>query len=333
MQKIIDPRKFTEVYPESNIVINQALQVVNSKLDKTVLDQTIRNILKNENDALVNVALNLSPNQKTAITIWDSLNSAINLNDDDSKNSLACFFAIPVILVAGSKNLTSLKTEVDVDTLNNFFIKNKIINSGQDFYISGKLLEPQIIAKIKPSQLYYWIRNSSNAKLWLPTEIKHNNLEVMNEGVFLRFLVGVVRGDNDSLLHDVIDSKNFQDSSIELMRFIVNELKTDGVTMFPIPFAPVNLSLAYNVGDNYRKEIAIQVALSNAIRKIREVGQRPIVELDCVDGAVRLKVINQETQLTLETSLWHLTVFDDLNIISDKLTDLLQEMNVEYRFN
>ncbi len=334
MKTLIDPRKYTEVFPESNIIINQALQVIDNKLTQDVLNQTIRDILKNKNDALINVALNLSPNELTARAIWQSLNCAINLNDDNSINSpIACFFAIPVIIVAGSKNRTKLMTTVDTEKLNNFFAENNIISSGQDYYISGRLVEPQTIAKIKPSQLYYWVRNSQNAKLWLPIEVQNNAIEVLGEGVFLRFLLGIVRGENGCLLNDVIDINKYKEKSMQLMQFIVEETKTDGVTLFPIPYQPVDLSESFTVGDNHRKEIAIQVALSNAVRKIREEGQTPNVEIKSIIDAIEINVINVDTLKTHETSLWHLTRFDNFSKVINILTDLLQEMNIGYKFS
>jgi len=47
-----DPRQYSEVYPVSNIIIQQAQQVCAGKLDVQELQQILANVLRQENDAL-----------------------------------------------------------------------------------------------------------------------------------------------------------------------------------------------------------------------------------------------------------------------------------------
>ncbi len=323
---ISDPRQYTIDYPQSNTIIQKAIQVLSGNISHQELEQIITDGLKRNNDALINVAINLSPNYEICKTIWQALNNSINPNGIDG---LANIFAVPVILVAGSKTQTQLAKELNVEKLNHFFTTTKIFKDGFDCFISGKLLEPQLIAKLKPSQLYYWSYNLQKSKLWLPIEMIPNNIQVLNEGVFLRFLVGVtVKTEGDIGL----DLNAFKSNSMQLMQQILNELKVDGVTLFPIPIEPVALSEAFIIGNQYRQEIAIQVAFSNIVRKIRQKGQTPFAILGTQNEAIKIKIMSKESADFIEESLWHLNKFDDFTEQVNKITNLLKDIDLKWEY-
>ncbi|MCC2624504.1 MAG: hypothetical protein K0R14_377 [Burkholderiales bacterium] len=315
---IKDPRQYTSEYPKSNILIKLAFKILNEESNFADLKILIGNILKNENDALINVALNLSPSYHVSEIIWRALNAVIN----DSTETTINIFAIPVVLVAGSKVKTKLNGTLDVGRLNEFFRQNRVFGNDIDGFISGKLIDPLNLVKIKPSQIYYWARNIKNANLWLPIELEGTGIPVLNEGVFLRFLIGL----------GSINQEAYRNSLMSLMKLIGEELKNDAVTLFPIPFPPVNLSEGYPVGDSKRKEIAITVAISNIVRKIREQGQVPVAAISGENEAIKILVNSTTDPALSETSLWHLTKFEDYEEDVKKLTNLLQDMQVEYSY-
>lgn len=312
-----DLRQYSEVYPASNIIIQQAQQVCAGKLDVQEFQQTLANVLRQENDALINVALNLSPSLAVSQTIWNTLNLAINTQDV----TLAQIFAIPLVLVLGSKTKTKIKSVLPTAELNNFLHDAEIFGANSDAFVSGKLIEPATIAVIKPSQLYYWVRNSQQAQLWLPIDVEPQDLEVLNEGVFLRFLVGVS-------INSTVNNDKFKQHAMQLMHLIQENLQTDGVTMFAIPFAPVSLSEASAIGNEKRTEIALQVALSNIVKKIRIVGAAPLAKLESTVDAIQITLYCDERPDLREISLWNLSRFADFNAVMATIMELLQDMQV-----
>lgn len=321
---IKDPRRYTFEYPKSNILIKQALSVLNCEHDFNELTSLTAVLLKNENDALINVALNLSPSFAVSNIIWKALNAAIN----EIPGSVSSYiFAIPLVLVAGSKSKACLPGNLDVNRLNDYFSQKQIFNTGMDCFISGKLIDPATLAKIKPSQLYYWVRNLKNANLWLPVHMEGSPINVFNEGVFLRFLIGLTIK-NDKI---GINLKAYHNASIGLMKMINEELKNEAVTLFPIPFSPVCLSEAYQIGDSKRKEIAISVAISNIVRKIREKNLTPLAVLDSEDEALKVSVFSHDNEFS-ETSLWHLTKFEDYQEHLATIINLLKDMHIDYSY-
>jgi hypothetical protein len=322
---IPDPRQYTEDYPKTNIIIDTALQIQNGGLILAQLDDVIANNLRNENDALINVALNLSPSNQIARLIWDGLNRVINsVPDNDIKANI---FAIPLILVAGSKNKARLKSQIDTDKLNLFFSQNGIFKSGSDCFISGKLIDPNKLGSIRQSQLYYWVRNLAQSRLWLPIQMEGSSIDTLNEGVFLRFLIGVSIDKNDFSGLDVSACSN---QLMGLMQLINEELKTDGVTLFPIPFAPVPLSSAFATGVEYRTEIAISVAISNIVRKMREQQLTPHALISSEGEALKIVVKTREESDLSETSLWSLSRFASYAATLQQLCNLLHDMGIEY---
>ena len=324
---ITDPRVYSTVYPDTNMVLNLAQQVIDNKLDMGELVQCIAKNLADENDTLINVALNLAPSCQVSQVIWLALNMAIHQPTDVSV--YANIFAIPIILVAGSNNKTTLPGIINVDKLNSLFIENQIFVDDTTGFIAGKLIDPATIASINPSQIYYWVRNLQQAKLWLPIITNGSPIDVLNEGVFLRFLCGVTI---DSISQSNFANGAYGTNSMKLMQLIGEELKTDGVTLFPIPFSPVSLSEAFSVGDSYRKEVAFQVSLSNIIRKLREQSLTPIATISHHEESLKLHVKSVEPSIHQEISVWNLQRFDEFDKIHTIITDILTDMQVEYQY-
>ncbi len=327
INNIQDPRIYATVYPDTNIVLNSAKQVLDGKIDFDELVAQIAKQLAEENDALINVALNLSPSCEISQIIWQALNTAIHKPFD--MNVHANIFAIPIILVAGSTTKTQISGTINVDKLNKLFIENQIFLEPENGFIAGKLIDPATLAKVNPSQIYYWVRNLQQAKLWLPLVVNGAPIEVLNEGVFLRFLCGVTIDTNSQ---SNFSHGAYAANSMKLMQLIGEELKTNGVTLFPIPFTPICLNEAFSIGDNYRKEVAFQVSLSNIIRKIRENRMIPTATISKSDEALKLHVTSTEPSIYEETSLWHLQRFDDFDKIHTTITDILTDMQVEYNY-
>ena len=324
---ILDPREYTKTYPKTNIIIQTAMDVKAGNVDDIVLDQIIANKLRDEQDAMINVALNLSPDNHTAQIIWNSLNNAVN--SVDLNHVSANIFAIPLILVAGSKNSAVIKPQIDNDKLNAFFIDSGLFRPNSDCFISGKLIDPNTLATIKHSQLYYWVRNLEQAKLWLPVKLDGSAIKTMGEGVFLRFLIGVSI-DRDNLKG--LDIELLPNKLMGLMELINIELKTDGVTLFPIPFMPVPISRAFATGVEYRTEIAISVSISNVVKKIREERLTPYAKIDSEGEALRIIVRSREESNLIETLLWNLTKFASYEATVQQITNLLDDMGIEYDF-
>ncbi|MCX8515314.1 MAG: hypothetical protein ORN24_07055 [Burkholderiales bacterium] len=320
-----DPRCYTADFPQTNLLINLALSA-----QDTILDATIAKLLQEQKDEAINVAINLAPSHKVSFSIWQSLNRVIN--DAEVFNLNNCFtqlFTIPIVIVAGSKQQQQLQGQIEVTVLNDFFYQQQIVSKDTDFFISGKLLDYQTIASFKPSQIFYWSRNINKSSLWLPIKVEGNVIDTLNEGVFLRYLVGAIVSNSKQLS---IDYQNLQQNLLKLTQLIHQQLNIPNVTFFPICYQPVALSNAAQCGNQYRLEIALSVAFSNIVKQIRTKNLTPIAVISNTDEAIKIIIKTQTESDLKEESLWTLNRVDDFNQILKIITDLLNDIGVEIKY-
>ena len=94
-----DPRKYGEVYPDANLLINQAIHDLSKNENNDLICALIEDLLKQKQDQLLSVAYNLAPTQAIADYIWGSLQKYLILQ---SKINLLSCFVLPIIIVVGS---------------------------------------------------------------------------------------------------------------------------------------------------------------------------------------------------------------------------------------
>ena len=143
-------------------------------------------------------------------------------------------------------------------------------------------------------------------------------------------MIGVSIDNNNS---SGIDTKVIQNNLMGLMGLIGEELKNDGVTLFPIPFAPVPISSAFAVGVEYRTEIAISVAISNIVKKMREERLTPHAIIYTQGEAIKIVVKSLEDSQLIETILWNLTKFTSFEETLQQITNLIHDIGISYGFN
>jgi hypothetical protein len=320
-----DPRCYTKDFPQTNVLINLALTSQQAKLD-----ETIAKLLQDKKDEVINVAINLAPNYNVSSGIWQSLNLVINdVNVYNVNNSFAQLFAIPIIIVAGSKDKQQLQGQIDVTALNDFFYQQQIVSATTDFFISGKLLDYQTIAAFKPSQIFYWSRNINKSSLWLPIKVEGNAIDTFNEGVFLRYLVGAIVNNADQ---SGINQHNLKQSLLKLTQLVHQQLNNSNVTFFPICYPQVALSNASQCGNQHRLEIALSVAFSNIVKQIRNNSLTPIAIITNSDEAIKIMLKTQEQSKLEEVSLWTLNKIDNFNQILEIIINLLTDIGVEINY-
>ncbi|MEN9945920.1 MAG: hypothetical protein RLZZ293_306 [Pseudomonadota bacterium] len=322
-----DPRRYSKIYPEGNLLINQALEDLKLKNDNQLMVALISDLLKQQQDQLLSVAYNLSPNQDCANYIWQSLHRALNPIEITMKSQL---LALPVVIVIGSKQQIQLNPVIDLSILQQLFSASNFAQLS----FSPQLFSPEQIAKFTPSQLWNWSNQAQLENQQLPWN-NLTSLPIINlgEGVHLRFILGsclVTQEEGLSIL-----SSYFEQISLQLMQQLNQSLATDNATIFSLPFAPCALSLALVTGECYRQEIAISVALSNNIRQLRLMGKNPYLKLSSQKNNIQIELWENSGDKAIEILLWHLHPSDDFKRICEILAKLFADMQltrIEYYF-
>ena len=310
-----DPRQYSNIFPDSNMLISQAqADLADKSSDSSLMVALIVDLLKREQDEFLSVAYNLAPNREIADYIWDSLQSAVN-------SGKAGFFAIPVILVVGSGSKATVKTILDGEALNQLLLAKGVFGKEQNSFVSEKLYQLDDVVRLKPSYLYKQQQSQAEINLF---DKPAGNIENLGENVYLRYVVGyadVVNGNS-------FDKRKFDTLGLQLMQFITDSLKIEGATIFPIPFPPCNLSEAAHLGERYRKEIHISLRLSNQVRQMRQNGKSPEVRLKTVDETIKVELWDNLSMKPVEILSWHLERRDDFELVCSILHSLFVDMQL-----
>lgn len=313
-----DPRKFSNIYPDSNMLISQAQSDLTLGNDNNLMVALIEDMLTRNQDEFLSVAYNLAPTKQIADYIWDALQIAVN------RGSIK-LFAIPVVLVIGSSSKVDISTHIDDSKLQKLMLDKQVFTNLDDAYISGRLFTLDNIVKLKPSFLARPIDQVQGLDSHpLFAETASGIIENLGESVYLRFLVGIA----DNTHNETYAHVNFSRVGLELMQLLSDELKVDGATVFPIPFPPCRLSEASYLGERYRKEIHISLRLSNQVRKIRQSGMEARIKLRIVDETIKVELWETTGVKPVEIINWNLERGDDFDLVCSILHGLFVDMQL-----
>lgn len=318
-----DPREYSDVYPDANILINQATHDLAANDNNSLMCALIEDLLKQKQDQLLSVAYNLAPTQAIADYIWSSLQQVINpLGRQDKYCQL---FVLPVVVVVGSSTQVTLDNKIDQIALENLFFDKKIFNNKQTNKISANLVDLETIVKIKPSQLLEYTNEVGRFEL---DSLQNKAILNIGEGVHLRFLLGMALHSNNQESGYI--AANFNQLGLELLQLLTTTLKHDAATVFPLPFPPCALSEAAVVGEHHRKEISIALGLSNQVKKMRLAGNNePYIKLSSQKNNIQIEVWGSKDKTqAAEIMIWPLQRSDNFEQVCQILDDLFNDMQL-----
>jgi hypothetical protein len=326
-----DPR----LYPTANVtnrLIHLALAVQSApsaderELQCVALQEALADLLERDEVLLISVALSMAPSQSIYDVLWQALRHAV----EDAPGRHAVIFALPLVLVAGSRQRATLPERVaDVDGLNALLREHGVFAADGEVFLSGRLLHPDAVVGISPAQLYRYTRQLADAARGLPLELAADPVTVKEEGVFLRYLIGVaIRPDGAPEPVRFVPTVGAW--GMPLMKFLGEQLKTDGVTLFPIARSPAPLMQAMEAGNRARLEVAMQVFVSSLLRALRSEGRDPVARLSAHHGGeIHVTVAAAGVETGVERFVWPLSPLDSVRRIEEDFLQLMQECQVE----
>lgn len=322
-----DPRQYSTAYPDSNILISQALHDLGSNESGELIQALIEDLLNKAQDQIISVAYNLAPSQEVADYIWQHLQLVLT---NSALSPAPHLFAIPLIIIVGSTTEISLNTKIDEQKVSQLFCDKDIFQDPKHSFINGNLFDIEGLVKLKLSQLYKWNNSLTKADDWDLSGFSSSPITNLGEGVYLRFLLGITFS-SDKESHAITDN-SFGKFGMELVQIILNDLKTSGATIFPLPFPICHLSKAAALGEHHRKEISIAVALSQIVKKMRLDGNEPQIKLFTNNNNIHIEVYSLDTNIC-ENLVWTLQRTDDFAEISKILYNLFNDMQLSVSYS
>lgn len=328
-----DPRIYPSAHEVKNSVVQQLTAVLAEKDPQRKAEKQALLVFllsqyleRNDQDALV-VALSLAPSQAAYHHLWQTIKSLLLPADSVTQ---AQIFAIPVILVAGSKSATTLPGKLgQTDAVVALLKKHHIIHSEADISLSGQLYTADALAEISLPQLYRWQSALQYASGGLPITLETQPIPVAGQGVFLRYLLGIAIK-TESVAEPVRLNQQVGVWGTSLAECIRQDLQQEGSTLFAIPRQPQALLDALDNGQYIYLDISLQVFVSDAIKKLRERGETPAASISCHDSnEIKLVISSQETPDKWDSFIWPLRALDYPAQIGQAMDTLLRECQVD----
>ena len=324
-----DPRQYHPELPLNNIVLHHAHSALKAQTESdrskelSAVRDVINKMLARDQLLPISVALAMVPSQQHYELIWTVLCDTI----ENPVGSHAIVFAMPLVLVAGSKNQATLPGEInDTDGLNQLLREHGLFASDADVAFGGTLIHPDRLGELDPVTLYKLTRNITEAKTLIPQQPA--SVTVNGEGVFLRYLLG------SAIQPEGVEAPLHLGGAVgrwgmPLMKFLSTQLKVAGVTLFPIARPPMPAMQAMVAGNYARFEVAMQVFSSSQIRRLRELNKEPVAILSAHDtGELHISLSAENAEWKGSTFVWPLAALDRVPLIEKSFRELMRECHV-----
>ncbi|UTH74802.1 hypothetical protein [Chromobacterium sp. IIBBL 290-4] len=324
-----DPRQYHPQVSLTNRLIHHAQSVLDApdagerEMWRQALAGAMDEMLQRDEVLSISVALAMVPTQACYQVVWDALRHAV----EETGGARAIVFAMPLVLVAGSRSQTELPGAVaDAAGLNALLRQHGVFADGADVTISGILSHPDDLIGLDTLKLYKMTRQGEAAREGLPNRAAP--VTVKEEGVFLRYMIGVaIQREGEEPPVRLGGSVGVW--GMPVMKFLGEQLKADGVTLFPIARPPLPAMQALVAGNFARFEVALQVFASSQIRHLRELNLEPVAILSAHNnGEVHFTLSAQGDDRNWEGFVWPLASLDNVQLIEENFRELMRECHV-----
>ncbi|MDN0073977.1 hypothetical protein QU481_03595 [Crenobacter sp. SG2303] len=325
-----DPRQYTPVAPKNELIrLTLAVQDAANSDDRALWHSELATALTGyleRNELLpLSVALAMLPSQEAYRTLWQALREVVECNPN---GPTALPFALPLVLVAGSRQKTTLAGELsNIDEINALLREHGVFAAGCDASLGAKLIHPDTLAGINSSRLYYLAQDGAGLARTLD-QLPAAPVELNGEGVFLRYLVGQVTV-AEGAEPPVRFGSAVNSWGLPVMKLLNAALDQDGVTLFPIARAPQPVMQAMVAGGMARQDVALEVFASAQIRALRELGKEPVAIASAHEnGELRFTVSTPGDERNWKGFVWPLSPLDSVERIVANFRELMADCQV-----
>ncbi|AOX99020.1 hypothetical protein [Jeongeupia sp. USM3] len=324
-----DPRLYPRVNAKNPVIRNLMALLTAGNADEAAqkrgaLDEIVRELLLTGDHYGLNGALTQAPTQDGYKVLWQTLREAVET--PVQPGPFAVPFALPIVFVAGRKGATSLPGEIDAGAVLALLRQHGAVAADAAVWLSGALVGADQLAAVNPAQLQRWQQAEATP---LPVALSPAPIEFKDEGVFLRYLVGVAiqpEGGQPAIrLGGPVGAWG-----MPLAQLLSDTFKQPGLTLFPIPRVPQSWLAAQETGRVTVLETRLQVAASNAIRSIRSKGRTPAITLAAHEGGeIRITFSSREDAERWEGYVWPLAPLDTAEQVHAFVDELMRECQVD----
>ena len=298
-----------------------------NQLSAQALRSALGRALAERRDADIETALRAAPTREDYVRLWDAVCELAHAADPDPAAASTRIFALPLVLVTGSRQPAVVPGVLpDIAAISNLFEAHGVLGRTSNFGFTNALCGLETLERVKASEVY----ESTHASTQALGELAPDPIVLagLGEEIHLRFLVGagIVGAAEPSFVET---ASNIGAWGIPLTRALAAQLATAAVEMLPLPRPPLELLRAAHAGRSAQLEAALDLSVSNAIRRFRaSVGDPVVIVSVHDDGDVRVSLSSQFDAGLHEGFRWPLHPLDDIAQISRDIAQLLAACRV-----
>lgn len=333
MGNLSDPRCFNAGAGYNELRERVASAVAAQPVDRAAHAATLRDavwrLLDAREDGAITLALSAMPDARHGRVLAEALAQALDIAASPSSALVARVFAMPIVIVAaGAPSAEIAGSLPDVDALRALFEEKQVLGSARNFSFANALCSLDALQALPPSAILHAQRaldTSAISDALPPAPIA---VPARQEQVHLRFVVGAAI----SAAH----APSFTETAADIgrwgmacARLLAAQLAVPGVQLLALPRPPGNLIRAASRGRTAQLEVALDLFVSNAVRRLRMSAGDPAALLSTHDnGDLRLTLDTPFADDLHEGFRWPLDALDDLAEVERTIAKLLNDARV-----
>jgi hypothetical protein len=287
----------------------------------------LRSLLRRGGDAEIAAALRAAPSQAVYAKQWQAVCDAANQVEPGDAAVVARVFALPLVIIAGSRRPSSVPGVVpDIAAIAALFEKHGALGPTRNFGLGNALCSLETIEAVQPSEVYAWTRDAGAVRRELPPSAIA--IDEPGETVHLRYLVGaaIAPAAEPSFVET---ASNIGKWGMPLTRALTAQLAQPGVEVLPLARPPLDLLRARQAGRYAQLDAAFNLFVSNAVRRCRSATGDPEAVISAHDdGDIRVNLSSPFDDAISEGFRWPLHPLDDIPGIMTSITELLAACRV-----
>ena len=272
----------------------------------------------------LSVAMSMAPNAATYQQLWLGLNEVLTAQNATEIQ----WFALPVVLVIGSKQASTLNHTVPTAALQAFFAQYPAFAALQDATWLPHFVSGSELAGIK-SDRWFAAKASTEAAAAFADKLVADTITVP-AGQEVTVVYALAYG-SEAIKHCLGNA--LQDAAMPLMQLWIEHFHGHGVTVFANPMPPMTPMMALQDASALRTRMALDVFAANAIRAIRLQSPRAGVVVGAQAGGKLLFGFNATDDvmgLAPQIFTWTLSSNDNVDTIMANFIDLMVECQLEH---
>ena len=290
---------------------------------------SLRDCLARRGDAEIRRALTLTPSREVHQRLWQALCSATERARAAPEEVLTHVFAMPLVLVSGSRSAATVPGALpEVGALADLLERHGALGASRTIGFGNALVSLETLERLPPSTLREWSVPAAPAQS--PRELAPEPIAVRaGEEAHLRFLLGAAI--TPAAAPTVVETAAHIGAwGMPVGRALGTQLATPGVELLALPRPPAGVLRAVYAGRCAQLEVALNLFMSNAVRRCRAAAGDPALVLSVHEpgnaGAeLRVSLSSVFDDALLEGFRWPLHPLDDPNEIARNIRDLAAE--------